>query len=187
MTVPDTAPATNLATVCGRGAAGARRLRRALPWAAALVALSLSAGAVDAKETRLRSEVVAAENINPSRRGTPQPVKIHIFYLAQDEAFMQANFGQLVDPESGVPGDDVVRRAEHLIGPGETLALDDEFDEAARFIGVVVEFTQLDQATWRAVAPVPARRWTDVLRLFRSSKLQVLVDGTTVTCAIVED
>jgi len=158
-----------------------------------LVALAAAAlafsppDAAEAKETKLKSEVIAAENINPNRRGTPQPVKLHVFYLAHDEAFLQANFLDLADPESAVLGDELVRRAEQLIGPGETLELDEEFDEAAKFIGVIAEFTELDQATWRAIAAVPARRWTDVLRLFSSSKLQVLVDGITVSCAIVED
>jgi type VI secretion system VasD/TssJ family lipoprotein len=81
----------------------------------------------------------------------------------------------------------LVRRAESLIGPGETLALDEKFDEAAKFIGVVAEFTDVDVASWRAVAAVPARRWTDVVKLFSKNKLQILIDGTSVTCAIVED
>ena len=159
---------------------------RLVAMAAAALAFSVPDPAV-AKETKLKSEVVAAENINPNRRGTPQPVKLHIFYLAHDEAFLQANFMDLADPESAVLGDELVRRAEQLIGPGELIALDEEFDEAAKFIGVVAEFTELDQASWRSIAAVPARRWTDVLRLFSSSKLQVLVDGITVSCAIVED
>jgi hypothetical protein len=37
------------------------------------------------------------------------------------------------------------------------------------------------------VAAVPARRWTDVVKLFSKNKLQILIDGTSVTCAIVED
>jgi len=140
-----------------------------------------------AKETKLKSEVIATEQINPSRSGTPQPVRIHIFYLAEDDKFMQANFAALTDPESTALGDELVRRVTHLIGPGERLELDESFDEAARYIGVVAEFTRLDSAAWRAVVAVPARRWTDVLRLFRSNKLEILVDGTAVSSAIVED
>lgn len=161
-----------------------------LSWAGALVlamlALTLSEGAA-AKETKLKSEVIAAEQINPSRRGNPQPVKLHIFYLTHDAAFMQANFAELADPESQALGDELVRRAEYLVGPGERLELDETFDEAAKFIGVVAAFTELDQAEWRSVIAVPARRWTDVLRMFSSSKLQILVEGTTVSCTIVED
>jgi type VI secretion system VasD/TssJ family lipoprotein len=150
------------------------------------VLLSLTTMA-EARQTRLKSEVIATEHINPSRRGTPQPVKVHIFYLAQSDAFLAANFADLVDPASAVLGDELVRRAERLIGPGERLELDEEFDEAARFIGVIAEFTEVEQAIWRAVEAVPGRRWTDVLRLWRSNKLEILVDGTTISCAIVEN
>jgi type VI secretion system protein VasD len=162
-------------------------MTRFLVLAAAGALLSFAAMPGDAKETKLKSQVVAADNINPSRRGTPQPVKIHIFYLAEDDAFLQANFADLVDPESPALGDELVRRAEQLIGPGEQLELDEAFDEAAKFIGVVAAFTDVGQASWRAVAAVPARRWTDVLKLFKNSKLEILVDGITITCAIVEE
>jgi type VI secretion system VasD/TssJ family lipoprotein len=73
-----------------------------------------------------------------------------------------------------------------LIGPAEMLALDEEFDEAAQFIGVVAEFTNIDEASWRAIAAVPAKKWTDVVKLFRQNKLEILIDGTSVSCAIVK-
>lgn len=155
--------------------------------AAAGCMLLLAAGTSLAKETKLKSEVIAAEHINPNRRGEPQPVRVQIFYLAEDDKFLQASFAALTNPESTVLGDELVRRVEHLIGPGETLELDETFDEAARFIGVVAEFADLDQALWRSIAEVPVKRWTQVLRLFRNNKLQILVDGTTVSCAIVAD
>jgi type VI secretion system protein VasD len=171
------------------GAGFAPGRRGMLRWAAVLVlavpALSMSDGAA-AKETKLKSEVIAAETINPSRRGTPQPVKLHIFYLTHDAAFLQANFTDVANPESQALGDELVRRAEYLVGPGDRLELDETFDEAAKFIGVVAEFTELDHAEWRAIAAVPARRWRDVLRMFKNSKLQIIVDGTSVSCAIVE-
>jgi type VI secretion system protein VasD len=154
---------------------------------AALLAAALPPLSAAGKETKLVSEVVAAATINPNRRGAPQPVKIHIFYLAHDEKFLQAAFGDLADPQSPFLGDELVRRAEQLVGPGETLKLDEKFDEATKFIGVVAEFTELEKASWRGIVAVPAKRWTEVMKLFKNSKLQVLVDGITVSCAIVED
>jgi len=142
---------------------------------------------VAAKETKLATEVVAAENVNPNYRGAAQPVKLYIFYLANDDKFMQANFADLVAAEPAILGDELVRRAEHLVGPGETLPLDEKFDEAAKFIGVVAAFTEIDSAAWRAIAQVPGRRWTDVLKLFKDNKLEIHVDGTTVTAAIVKN
>lgn len=165
-----------------------RRMRAtACAWLLAAGCAAWPAAGLQAKETKLATEVIAAENVNPNYRGAPQPVKLYIFYLANDDKFMQANFADLIAAEPAILGDELVRRAEHLIGPGERLELDEAFDEAAKFIGVVAEFTELDQASWRALVAVPGRRWTDVLRLFRKSKLEIVVDGTTVTCAIVEN
>ena len=161
--------------------------RRSFVVGVASLSALLAAPAVEAKDTKLVSEVLAAANINPNRRGTPQPVKLHIFYLAKDDAFMQANFGDLINPESPVLGDELVRRTAVLIGPGETLPLDEKFDEAALFIGVVAEFTEIDSAMWRSVVAVPAKKWTDVVKLFKDNKLQISIDGTSVTCAIIED
>jgi type VI secretion system protein VasD len=156
-------------------------------WVAALSIVCLLATVAEARETKLRSEVSAAENINPNRRGTPQPVKLHIFYLAEDDAFLAANFGDLVNPESPVLGEELVRRTETLVGPGEVLALDEAFDEAAKFIGVVAAFTDIDLAVWRAVEAVPEKKWTDVVRLLSRNKLEIKIEGTSVSCAIVRN
>ncbi|HEU4617904.1 MAG TPA: type VI secretion system lipoprotein TssJ [Gammaproteobacteria bacterium] len=163
--------------------------RRPHAFAFLLAAAVLSAPALPAaaKETKLKSEVVAAEAINPNRHGAPQPVKIHIYYLAHDEGFRQASFGDLVAPNAPVLGGDLIRTADQLVGPGETLSLDEKFDEKTQFIGVVAEFTKIDQATWRAVAEVPAKKWTDALKLFSKSKFQIKVDGIAVSCGIVEE
>jgi type VI secretion system VasD/TssJ family lipoprotein len=157
---------------------------RAVLLAAVLVLPAVPAAA---KETKLKSEVIAAAAINPNRHDAPQPVKIHIYYLAHDEGFRQASFGDLVAPGAPALGDDLIRTAEQLVGPGETLELDEKFDEKTQFIGVVAEFTKIDQAMWRAVAEVPTKKWTDALKLFSKSKFQVQVDGIAVSCGIVED
>jgi type VI secretion system protein VasD len=142
---------------------------------------------IEAKETKLRSEVSAAENVNPNRRGAAQPIKLYIFYLAADEAFLQASFSELAGAEVPVLGKELVRRSEVLIGPGEVMALDETFDEAAKFIGVVAAFTNIDEAMWRGIQEVPRRKWTDVVRLFSKNKLEIKIEGTTVSCAIVRE
>jgi type VI secretion system VasD/TssJ family lipoprotein len=159
-------------------------MKALLIFAAVLV---LAASPAGAKETKLPSEAVAAQNVNPNRHGAPQPVLIHVYYLKHDEAFKQANFAELVAPKAPILGGDLIREADQLVGPGEQVELDGKFDEATQFIGVVAEFTKIDQAAWRAVVGVPAKKWTDVLKLFKGKKLQIRVEGTTVSCAIIEE
>lgn len=155
-------------------------------WVLAWMAL-LATATAEANETKLRSQVSAAENVNPNRRGAPQPVRLYVFYLAADEAFLQASFSELTGAEAPALGEDLVRRSEVLIGPGEIVALDETFDEAARFIGVVAAFTNIDEAMWRGIQEVPRRKWTDVVRLFSKNRLEIKIEGTTVSSAIVRE
>lgn len=139
------------------------------------------------KEAKLTSEVVAAADINPNRRDNAQPVKLHVFYLKQDEAFLQATFNDLINPDAPAIAADLIRRTEGLVGPGETAYLDDKIDEQTKFIGVVSEFTRIDQAQWRSIVAVPQGSWKDLLRPFSNKKLQITVAELAVSCAIVED
>jgi len=140
-----------------------------------------------ARETQLKGQVFAAEKINPNRRGTAQPVKLHIFYLAEDDAFLQANFGDLINPESPVLGKELIRRSEKLVGPGEMLELNEALDEAAAYIGIVAAFTDIGNASWRTVQALPVRKWTEVVRFAKGNKLEIRIDGTNVTSAIVKE
>lgn len=165
------------------------RISVAVHWVviAVLVGMASCASSPAPKETKLKSDVVAAANINPNRRGTPQPVKLHVYYLKQDEAFLQANFSDLIQPDAPVIASDLIRRTESLIGPGETLSLDTKFDEQSKFIGVVAEFTRIDQAQWRSLAAVPPGSWKIKLNPFKGQKLLVTLENLSVDSAIVKD
>lgn len=139
------------------------------------------------KEVKLTSEVIATADINPNRRETAQPVKLHVFYLKQDEAFLQATFNDLIVPDAPAIAADLLRRTEGLVGPGETVYLDDKFDAQTKYIGVVSEFTRIDQAQWRSIVAVPEGSWKDFLTPFGGKKLQIMVSALTVSCAIVKD
>jgi type VI secretion system protein VasD len=114
-------------------------------------------------------------------------VKLHIFYLAEDDAFLQANFGDLVNPESPVLGKELIRRSEKLVGPGEMLELNESLDEAAAYIGIVAAFTDIGNASWRTVQALPVRKWTEVVRFAKGNKLEIRIDGTSVTSAIIKE
>jgi type VI secretion system protein VasD len=153
-----------------------------------VVAMTLLAALpAQARETELKGTVYAAESINPNRRGTAQPVKLLIFYLAEDDAFLQANFSDLVGSESPVLGKELIRRTEKLVGPAEVLELNETLDEAAAYIGIVAAFTDIGNATWRTVQTLPVRKWTDVVRFASRNKLEIRIDGTSVSSAIIKE
>ena len=110
-----------------------------------------------------------------------------MFYLKQDEAFLGATFNELVDPDSPPIAEDLIRRTEGLIGPGEMTLLDSKFDKQTMFIGVVSEFTRIDQASWRGIVAVPQSGWKDMLNPFSGQKLQITIERLQVNAAIVKD
>lgn len=154
--------------------------------AAVVLTTACASGPKPPKETKLKSNVVAGEALNPNRRGRSQPVKLHVYYLKQDEAFLQANFNDLIHPDAAPIAEDLVRRTESLVGPGETRSLDEKFDKQTQFIGVVAEFTQIDDAQWRALAAVPQGQWKKKL-LFQGQMLEISLNELTVSCDIVKD
>lgn len=138
-------------------------------------------------DIKLKSELMAAADVNPNRRGTPQPVKVHVFYLKQDDAFQIANFSALVDPANGAIASELVRREERLLGPGDSIRLDSKFDPDTRFIGVVAEFTRIENADWRALVAVPKGSLKDKLNPFSGKKLMVALAGTSVRAEVAKD
>ncbi|MEM7217186.1 MAG: type VI secretion system lipoprotein TssJ [Pseudomonadota bacterium] len=160
------------------------------PVAYLVVLLLMLMGACAAKppkDIKLKSQVIAAESLNPSRRGTSQPVQLHIYYLKQDEAFSQASFSDLVTVNAPAIAGDVVRHEARLIGPGETAQLDTKFDPETRYIGVVAAFTRIGNASWRSLIEVPKSSLRDKLNPFSGKKLEIELADTTVTASIVKD
>ena len=163
---------------------------RGLIWALGITVVALAGfgcASSEPKEAKLKTQLVASNDINPNRRGTAQPVKVHVFYLKQDEAFLQASFADLVNPNAPPIAADLLRRTESLIGPEETLVLDQKFDKATAFIGVVAEFTRIDDADWRTMTAVPPGKFTAKLNPFTSKALKISVEGVTVRSEIVKD
>lgn len=157
-------------------------------WAAlAAVMLVTGCAAKEPKPIKLTSDVVAQANLNPNRRDVSQPVVVHIYYLKQDEAFLQASFRELIAPEPAALAADLVRHTQTLIGPGERQSLDQEFDPDTQFIGVVAEFTRIENAQWRALIAVPGSTLREKLNPFGGKRLEINVAGTAVAAQIIKD
>lgn len=156
---------------------------------AALLAIVLMTGcaAKEPKPIKLASDVVASADLNPNRRDASQPVVVHIYYLKQDEAFLQASFRELIAPEPAALSADLVRHTQTLIGPGEQQSLDQEFDPDTQFIGVVAAFTRIEDAQWRALIAVPGNTLREKLNPFGGKRLEINVAGTAVDAQIIKD
>lgn len=112
--------------------------------------------------TRIDAKVIAAKDINPDMRGIPAPLFLRVYALRAETAFGNADFFQLHENDTAVLGNDLVKRSEHVLRPGETQPLRRELEDEVRFLGFVAAYQEIDRATWRALLPVPQNKTTTV-------------------------
>lgn len=139
-------------------------------------AMLLAAGCAGApKPVKVKSEITVAEELNPDYQGRPSPVKIIVFQLSASEAFDNADFFSLVDPDASALGGDMLARTEMLLQPGESREWEAEFDEGTTVIGVVAAFRDIENAQWRSSVALAEQGITAKL-LFKKKKLKIAVD-----------
>jgi type VI secretion system protein VasD len=112
------------------------------------------------------AEVVisAAPGLNPAPPDDrPSPVVIMLYELAGTEAFLTADFYQLSGSADATLGKDLVARDQLTVKPGTRHNWVREVDPRTRFVGIVASYRSIDQAGWRAVAPIPLNKTTDLL------------------------
>ena len=148
-----------------------------------LLALLVSISGCASKEPKpvaLKSTLTAAADLNPNRNDTPQPVKVHIYQLKQDEAFRQAPFRTLISAPDQALGPDLLRHVETLIGPSESQPLDNQLEPETSFVGIVAEFTRIENASWRAIAEIPKKSLGKRLNPFSDQRLTIELAATQV-------
>ena len=144
------------------------------------VSLLLLAPSVQAaKKVKVKAEVSAVEQLNPDYQGRPSPVNIIVFQLASADAFTNADFFSLFDPEAAVLGGDLLGRTQMLLQPGEVREWTAEFDKETRFVGVIAAYRDIENAQWRATVPLPKKGF--IGRFFKKNKLKIAVDTLAVT------
>jgi len=154
---------------------------RSIPTVATLAcALALSAcassGEPKPKEPiRLDMRVNALPDVNPDDRGRAAPIVVRIYELKNDGAFNAADFFTLQTRDKTALADDVVKRDELQLRPGEHQTLVRRPDPATTTIGVIAAYRDLPNAVWRAVYTMPAAPDKAWYRLF-TPKLKLTID-----------
>lgn len=102
--------------------------------------------------------LTASPEVNPDRNDRPSPVLVRVYELSSTGAFETADFFAVLEQDQAVIGSEMVNRWEFQLDPGETTTLDASFQAASGFIGIFAAYRQIDQAQWRAVAPIRSGR-----------------------------
>lgn len=145
---------------------------------ACVVALSACASSGEPKPKepiRLDMRVNALPDVNPDDRGRAAPIVVRIYELKNDGAFNAADFFTLQTQEKTVLGDDVVKRDELQLRPGEHQTLVRRPDPATTTVGVIAAYRDLQNAVWRAVYVMPAAPEKAWYRVF-TPKLKLTID-----------
>lgn len=108
------------------------------------------------KETvRLELTVNALPTVNPDERGRAAPIVMRVYELKSDGAFKSADFFTLQNQDKTVLADDVAKRDQLELRPGDHHTLTRKMDPATTAIGVLAAYRDLPGSVWRAVYTVP--------------------------------
>lgn len=91
---------------------------------------------------------------NPSTGGAPSPVAVKVFELTATAKFERADVFALTEREQQTLGTDSLGSQEFVLSPSEARTVVIEPKPTVQSIGVVALFRDIDQAQWRAVAPI---------------------------------
>jgi type VI secretion system protein VasD len=98
--------------------------------------------------------VTGSADQNPDASGAGAPVAVRIFQLTAVGTFERADVYALIDHEQQTLGTDDVSSEEFILSPSESRTLTVEPKAGVSAIGVTALFREIDQAQWRADAPV---------------------------------
>jgi type VI secretion system protein VasD len=93
---------------------------------------------------------------NPGADKAPRPVSIRLYQLAATQKFLNADVFALVDHEQATLGADELGSDQVVLKPAETREIEQTLKSGTQALGVVVLFHDIDNAQWRASAPVAA-------------------------------
>jgi type VI secretion system protein VasD len=139
-------------------------------------ALAFSAHADD--KVKVKGDIAVSAEVNPDRNKRPSPIVLVMFQLKSADAFNNADFFSLYAPDAAIVAGDLVSRTQMTLQPGEARPIEAEFDEAARFVGVIAAYRDIDNAQWRGIVALPEKGFFK--KFFSRSKLKIQVDPLAV-------
>ena len=111
--------------------------------------------------------------MNPDSRGRPSPVVLRFYELKSLAAFNSADFFGLYERDKETLGPELVAREEFQLLPGDKKQFQRQVQPDTRYVGVLAAFRDLERATWRASAPVPANQTTPLMVTLDGNKVSV--------------
>ena len=106
------------------------------------------------KPAVLELMMTGSADLNPNDAGTSQPVAVYLYQLAATQKFANADVFALIEHEQKTLGADDLGSTTVILKPSDRQDVKQDLKAGTTAIGVVVGFHAIDQAKWRAFAPV---------------------------------
>lgn len=148
----------------------------------ALVLAACASGDPKPKEAlRLDLTVNAATTVNPDEQKRAAPIVVRIYELKTDGAFNAADFFTLQDKDKTALADDLVKRDQFQLRPGEHVTITRAADPATTTLGILAAYRDLPNAVWRAVYAIPTTSDKAWYRLSTPKlKLSITLDANAI-------
>lgn len=105
--------------------------------------------------TRVNLDFTVAENINPDGSGRTSPLVISIFELKDNGAFEGMDFLSLYENAADSLGDNLISvRKLPALAPGKDRQDKLKLNDETRFIGLLAEFSDFEDAKYHLVMPI---------------------------------
>jgi type VI secretion system protein VasD len=118
------------------------------------VALALARCSSPKPPAVLTLTMIGSADQNPDATGKAAPVAVHIYQLTQTAKFERSDVFALIEHEQQTLGQDDAASQEFVLSPGETQTKTFELKPGVQAVGVAVLYRDIDNAQWRADAPV---------------------------------
>ncbi|MBT8115286.1 MAG: type VI secretion system lipoprotein TssJ [Arenicella sp.] len=127
---------------------------------------------------KMKAQIIASETLNPDRNGISKPVVVRIYQLKTPGTFQGADFFSLYRDADAVLAADLLSSQEIMMQPGSSKQLEAEFDPAARVIGVLAAFRDIENAIWRTSLALPEDK---LIKFFDKRQMLVNLEDRTIT------
>ena len=103
-------------------------------------------------------DVVTTDQVNPDANDRPSPVVVKVFELADIAAFNNSEFFALFEETEATLAADALHQWEMTLRPESNKILEKILNEQTKYIGVVVAYRNLENARYKQVLAVDAKK-----------------------------
>ncbi len=108
--------------------------------------------------TVVNATITTAADVNAGDNGTGAPVSIRIYQLVSSAGFDGGQFFPLFDKDAATLKDDLVKRDDLLLAPGQSKTLTIMPDDRAHSFGVFGAYRDYEHVAWHASVAIPAHQ-----------------------------